>query len=147
MSPPNKVEAKGTEIHKQNPRHTVRKKLPLQLPTEPTREDQIFTALRRAVMKAQAWEARRNKWILAAMWRLVDKRVSARRDPEKVQTIKRRLGRAIKASLKTDRRRRAEDAGVDVEALVGAYPPLIQDAWHRIKEWYKAAFDRTSPPA
>ena len=38
-----------------------RKKLPLQLPTEPTREDKIFAALRRAISKARVREARRNE--------------------------------------------------------------------------------------
>ena len=42
-----------------------RKKLPLQVPTEPTREDEVFTALRRAVPKPQAREARKNEWISA----------------------------------------------------------------------------------
>ena len=47
----------------------------------------------------------------------------------------------------TDRRRCAEEAGAEVEALVGVDPPLIQEAWHRIKGWYKAAFDRAPPSA
>ena len=34
-----------------------------------------------------------------------------------------RLGRAVRASLKGDRRRRVEDAGKDVEALLGEDPP------------------------
>ena len=123
------------------------KKIPLQLPTEPTREDEILADLRRAVPKAQAREARRNEWISAATWRLVDERVSARRYPEKGRTIIRRLGRAIKASLTTDRRRQAEEAGSEVEALVGADPPLIQEAWKWIKGWYKAAVDCAPPPA
>ena len=37
---------------------TVRKKLPLQPPTEPTREDVIFAALQRAVPKPHARECR-----------------------------------------------------------------------------------------
>ena len=97
-----------------------RNKLPLKLLTEPTREDKIFAALRRAIPKAQVREARRNEWISAAMWKLVDERVYAHRDPAKGQTITRRLGCAIKASLTTDRRRQAEEAGAEVEALVGA---------------------------
>ena len=70
-----------------------------------------------------------------------------RRDPAKDQTLIRRLGRAIKASMTTDRRRQAEEAGAEVEALVGADPPLIQEAWKRIKGWYKAVVDRAPPPA
>ena len=69
-------------------------------------------------------------------WRLVDERVSARRDPAKGQAIKIRLGRAIKASLVADRRRRADEAGAEVEALVGANLPLIQEAWHRVQGRY-----------
>ena len=34
----------------------------------------------------------------------------------------RRLGRAIRASLKGDRKRRVETAGTDVEALLGGEP-------------------------
>ena len=60
-----------------------RKRLPLRPPTKPTREDKIFAALRRAVPKAQAREARRNEWISAATWRLVNERISARRDTAK----------------------------------------------------------------
>ena len=117
------------------------KKLPVLPPTEPTREDEIFAALRRDVPKPRAPEDRRNKWILSAAWRLVDERVSACQDPAKGQSLIRRLGRATKAIMTTDRRRRAEEAGEKVEALVGADPPLIQETWHCIKGWYKAAFD------
>ena len=31
--------------------------------------------------------------------------------------------------------------------LVGADPPLIQEAWHRIQGWYKAAVNHDLPPA
>ena len=81
------------------------------------------------------------------MWRLVSERVSARPDLTKGQNIRRRLGHAIKASLTADRRRRAEEAGAEVEALVGAEPPLTQEMWHRIKGCYKAAVDCDPPPA
>ena len=57
-------------------------------------EDKIFAALRRDVPKPRAREARKNEWISAATWRLVDERVSALRDPAKDQTLIRRLGRA-----------------------------------------------------
>ena len=43
-----------------------RKKLTLRLPTEPTREDKIFAALRRAVPKPREQEARKNEWVSAA---------------------------------------------------------------------------------
>ena len=121
--------------------------MPLSLPTEPTREDDAFAAQQRAVPKARTREARRNEWISTKTWRLVDERVSARRDPARGQAIKIRLRRAIKASLEEDWRRRADEAGSDVEALVGADSPLIQEAWYMIQGWYKAAVDRAPPPA
>ena len=48
-------------------------------PAEPMREDRIFAARRRAVLKPHARERRKNGWILEDTWRLVDKRISARR--------------------------------------------------------------------
>ena len=59
-----------------------RKRPPLRTPTSLTREDRIFLALRRAVLKPQARDARKNMWILEATWRLVNKRVSAVRSCE-----------------------------------------------------------------
>ena len=111
------------------------------------REDDAFASLQRAVLKAKVREARRNEWISAETWRLVDERVSTRRDRAKGQALKRRLGRTIKASFSADRKRRADEAGAEVEALVGADPPLIQEAWHRIQGWYKDAVNRAPPPA
>ena len=116
-------------------------------PEKPTQSDQLFSALRRAVLKAQPREARRNAWISEETWRLVDKRVSARRYPRYGQAFKRKLGRAVKASLAADRKRRADEAGAEVEALVEADLPLIQEAWYRIQGWYKATVDRAPPPA
>ena len=97
-----------------------RKNLPLKPPTEPTREDEVFTALRRAVLKPRVREASKNEWISTETWRLVNERVSVRRDPVKGQTIRKRLGCAIKESLTVYKRRRADEAGTEVEALVGA---------------------------
>ena len=47
-----------------------------------------------------------------------------------------RLGRAIMAILKGDRRRRAEEAGEEVEKLLRSDPPLHQEDWHWMKGWY-----------
>ena len=46
-----------------------------------------------------------------------------------------------------DRKRRTEEAGAAVEALMKADPLLIQEAWYRLQGWYKAAVDRAPPPA
>ena len=47
----------------------------------------------------------------------------------------RRLGQAVRASLKGDRRRRVGDVGKDVETLLGEYPPNAKEAWRRMKGW------------
>ena len=64
-----------------------------------------------------------------------------------MQVSLRRLGRAFRASLKGDKRRRVEDAGKDVEALLGEDPPNAKEAWRRMKGWYRAAANRGPPPA
>ena len=92
------------------------------------REDGISAALRRAVLNPLAREARKNAWILAATWRLVNERFSVRRDLTKDQALIRRLGHVIKASLWDDRRWREEEAGAEVETLMGSDPPLHQEA-------------------
>ena len=107
----------------------------------------MFAALRRSVPKAQPRVARQNAWISEEMWRLVDKRVSAHRDPRKGQALKLRLRREVKASLAADRKRRADEAGAEVKSLMGADPPLVQEAWYRVQGWYKAAVERAPPTA
>ena len=69
-------------------------------------ENGIFAALQRAVLKPQAQDVRKNVWISEATLRLVADRVSVRRNPAKDQSLIWRLGCAIAASLKADRRRR-----------------------------------------
>ena len=93
---------------------------PLRPPTAPTREEGIIEALQRDVPKPLARDARKSAWISAAMWIVVDERVAAPQDIAKYQALTRRLGRAIKASLWGDRQQRAEEAGADVEALMGS---------------------------
>ena len=116
-------------------------------PAAPSRTDTLFAALRRAVTKTGPREARRNAWISAETWRLVDERVATRRDPRYCQADRQRLGKKIGKSLSKDRKRRTEEAGAAVEDLMKADPPLIQEAWHRLQGWYKAAVDRLPPPA
>ena len=116
-------------------------------PEKLTWTDQLFAALQRAIPKVQPREARRNAWISEETWRLIEERVSARQDPRYGQEFKRKLGRSVKSSLAADQKQRADEAGSEVEALVKADPPLIQEAWYRIQGWYKAAVDCALPPA
>ena len=124
-----------------------RKQWPVRPPAEPSRTDTLFAALRRAVPKPEPWEAGQNAWISEETWQLIDEIVSTRRDPRYGQADRRRLGKEIGKSLSKERRRRTEEAGAAVEALMKADPPLIQEAWHRLQGWYKAAVDRPPPPA
>ena len=76
----------------------------------------------------------------------MDKRVTMRRKA-RAQMGMRKLGRAIQASLKGDRRRWVEEAGSTVESLLKEDPPNAKEAWRRMKGWYKAAAKRGPPPA
>ena len=122
------------------------RKMPLKPPAEPTTEDELFDALRRAVPKSHDREQHKNAWISEETWRLVNEIVSARRGTRVRESIW-RLGRAIQSSLKEDRKRRVEAAGTDVEALLGGDSPNTKEAWWRMKGWYKAAVNRDPPPA
>ena len=88
---------------------TGRENLPLQPPTEPTREDGIFAALRRDVPKPHARELRTNEWISEETWRLVDERVSARRGTRMQEDW--RLSQVIASSLNRDRKKEGRDSG------------------------------------
>ena len=111
---------------------TGKRRLPLLPPKEPTREDNLFGDLRRAMPKPHEREKHRNAWISNETWRLVDERVSARRGL-RVQARLGRLGRTVRASLKGNRRQRVEDAGKAVEALLGEDSPNVKETWRRMK--------------
>ena len=63
-------------------------------------EDRLFAALRRAIPKPKAREARKNAWILEDTWRIFNNILSALRDPARDQDHIQWLGRAINASLR-----------------------------------------------
>ena len=112
-----------------------RRKIPLRPPTEPTREDGIFAALRRAVPKPHVRDRHKKAWISEKMCRLINKRVSAQRGTGACMRIW-RLGCAIRASLQGDRKWRVDTVGKGVESLLGGYPPNSKEAWRRLKGWY-----------
>ena len=123
-----------------------RQRIPLTPPKQPMREDTLFGDLRRAMPKPHMREQHRNAWISEETWKLVDERVTVRREP-RAKTAMQRLGRAIQASLKGDRRRRVEEAGTAVEVLLREDLPNAKEAWRRMKGWYQAAAKRGPPPA
>ena len=91
---------------------------------------------------------RKNACISEATWIPVDKRFFALQDPAKDQSLIGRLGHAISASLKGNKRQQAEEAGAgaEVETLLGLEPPLHREAWHRLKECYWSNFYCATPP-
>ena len=99
------------------------KQLPLRPPTTQTREDGFFADLHRTVLNPKTREARKKVWISEATWRIVDKRVSARQDLARGQSLIQRLVCAINARLEGGRRRRMEEAGEEVERLLVTPPP------------------------
>ena len=64
---------------------------PLRTPSTPTREEGIFADLQRTIPKPKARDARKNAWILVDTWRIINERLSARRDPTRDQAHIRRL--------------------------------------------------------
>ena len=76
-----------------------------------TRADKLFAKLWRAVPKTDKRTVQHNSWIAAETWRLINKRVSTRREPGRDQRRLRRLGRAIRELLKEDRPRQVTAAG------------------------------------
>ena len=49
-------------------------------------------------------------------------------------------------SLKGDRIRRAEEAGAEIDTLLGSDPLLKREAWHRLKGLYRDVVDHVPPP-
>ena len=74
------------------------------------REDGIFAELRRVITKMREREARKAYWILKAMWRLVETRVSVRQDPARYQYLICHLVCSINTRLKAYWWRRMEEA-------------------------------------
>ena len=85
---------------RENIRYIVgRRTLPLTPPKQPMREDSLFGDMRRAVTKPQPREQHRNKWISEETWRLVDERVTMRRQASALPSEEDEVGK------------RAEDVG------------------------------------
>ena len=79
-----------------------RKRWPVRPPRAPTRTDELFAALLRAVPRAQPREARRNIWISELTCRLINERVSTRQDPRYGRAFKRQQGKAVQKILVAD---------------------------------------------
>jgi exonuclease III len=126
-----------------------RKSFPLRIPSaRPLKKAEcLFEDLRLSAEKQETETRRVASWISAETWGLVDTRTALRRDVLHDRAAIRCLNRAVKASLKADRKRRVEVAGDKVESFLKADPPDLQAAWNAMKGWYRDAGDRAPPPA
>ena len=90
-------------------------RFPIRLPPGPkTEAEDLFGQLKGTIERLKAREMKRNHWILAATWQLVDCQAQLKSWGELTQSAGRRLGRAINASLKRDRLQRAVNAADDI---------------------------------
>ena len=107
-----------------------RTRLPLRLSRRQTRTraEELFAELQHAIPKTEKRSAHHNLWISAELWRLIENRVSTRREPGRDQQRLRQLGHAIPASLKEERRWRVTTAGEAVESLLTRDSPLQRES-------------------
>jgi len=110
-----------------------------------TRVDTIFQALKKEVVPPLPRERRRNSWISDTTWTLVDERAAMRRSPQFDRTAYRRVDRGVKAAIKADRLRRAEEAAEAINQHLS--DNNLQEAWNRTKAWYTQASDRPCAPS
>jgi hypothetical protein len=104
----------------------------------------IFEELQDAYEKPPPREIKANRWISNATWTLIDNRAMARKRGMLTQQSTRRWGRQIKASLNSDRIKRAANVATDIEAHLAAGD--LKEAWRCLKGWYTAASDRLPKP-
>ena len=113
-----------------------RTRFPIRISDTPYRVDRMFAKLWRAISRPPCQERQRQAWISSKTWSLINTRIVVRR--RKDQRSSQALIHAIKARLQEDRRRHAAKAGSTVDSLLASDPPLIQEAWIRMRGWYKA---------
>ena len=121
-----------------------RTRSPIRPPTTSDRVDRMFAKFQRAILRPPWRERHCKAWMSPETFCLINTRIAARR--RKDQQISQVLSHDIKAGLLEERRRQAAEAGYAVESLLASDPPIIQEAWIRIRGWYKAAVDLPPPP-
>ena len=85
-------------------------------------------------------------WISPETWRLIYTMIPELWSRDSEQQHIRAISQQIKASLQDDRQRRSAEAGYADESLLASEPPLIREAWIRMKGWYKDAITPYHPP-
>jgi len=121
-------------------------RFPVQLPRfgPRTEQEEMFEELKAECERPHPRERPANEWISARTWKLVDRGAVLNRKGRLSQANRRALRRQIDASLKVDRRERTRKVGETVTAHLGNGE--LQEAWHSIQGWYRAASDRAPKP-
>ncbi len=88
--------------------------------------------------------AANNSWISREIWAPINHRAQLWKTNSLPQDISRQLGRQIKNSLQLDHKKQATDIADKIEGHLAAGD--LQEAWHRLKGWYRAALDRVPQP-
>ena len=73
--------------------------------------------------------------------------VSVIQDTTQDQKLLRPLGCQIKASHQAYLRKQLETSGMDIKSVLDSNPPLVKEAWTRIKEWCQEENNCAPPPA
>mmetsp|Transcript_7501 Transcript_7501/g.17019 ORF Transcript_7501/g.17019 Transcript_7501/m.17019 type:complete len:226 (-) Transcript_7501:948-1625(-) len=123
-----------------------RQRFPIRLPKYGPRTEMeaSFEELQSNCVKPPPRALKSNSWISDATWQLVDRRAQLRRRGMLSQAGTRKLGREIKASLKSDRKTRAATAASTIEGHLDAGG--LKEAWRCLKGWYANATDKAAKP-
>ena len=106
--------------------------------------DKIFSEIKTQIPKPPLRERVMRAWVSGETWAAMDARVTARQ--EGAQKIVRHISQRTPAGLSTDQKRRADEAGHTIESLLASDPPLVREAWVRMRECYRDVANRPPPP-
>ena len=125
----------------------ARKRFPLPPVKQPlTLADSLLLELKKFVPKPTRDEKRKYRpWVSPETWRLVDERITLRRNGAGTQQALRVLTRKVKSAFKADRQRQADAVGETIEKLLEG--GNVKEAYDIAKGWYKKTAARPPTPS
>jgi hypothetical protein len=123
-----------------------RQRFPLQLPPVEEQDQQmrLFGELRKTCEEDAPTRQKQNDWILEESWRLIAHRAMLRHTGHLCQAGGRCLHHQVGASLRKDQADCTSHVGMLIESeLAGGN---VQEAFHHLKGWYRAASDMQAKP-
>ncbi len=103
-----------------------------------------FGKLRKSCKEDSLTQWKRNDWILDESWWLITHRAMLHRTSRLCQTGGRCLYHQISASLCNDRAERTKGVGTQIESNFAG--GNVQEAFHHLKRWYRAASEMQVKP-